>query len=445
MTTPPDVDVHGGPTDPTQLDSWLVWLETRNPHRIELGLGRVHAVWDGLKGQGYEAPKVVTVAGTNGKGSSVALLEAILLAEGYRVGAYTSPHLIDFTERVRIGGVDIHPDGLVAAFTVLHAQPGSETLTYFEWATLAAFIAFSIAVLDVWILEVGLGGRLDAVNILDADLALITGIGLDHQAILGPDRPSIAREKAGILRSGQPAVYTDLSPEPMIPEVAEAVGADLWVSDRDFSLLPGSEGWVLKLPMQPDGQVWPNPALKGRHQIHNAAGVVALMRHPRNPLSVSDASIRLGLETAVNIGRFERWSYQGRLIILDVAHNQESVRALIDNLMTIQDKNDTVRRVAIFSALEDKPIEAMVSIAGSYFDTWYFAPLTGMRAASARRLRDALATVGGAGVVNEMGIVPAYNQALADSAPGVQIVIFGSFLTVSAIRPELIRAGAHLV
>lgn len=433
----------GGPSDRNDLDSWLSWLEARNPNRIELGLDRVRRIWVGLESRGLRVPRVVTVAGTNGKGSSVALLESILLAEGYRVGAYTSPHLVSFTERMRVQGRDIASQDLVAAFECLFTQPDSETLTYFEWATLAAFIAFARADLCVWVLEVGMGGRLDAVNILDADLALITAIGLDHQAVLGSDRVSIAREKAGILRSGRPAVYMDVDPEPSVAEIGRSIGAELWVSGQQFSMAEGAASWSLQL-----GQgecVWPRPHLLGAHQIRNAAGVVALLRHPGNPLSVSDESICLGLARATVIGRFERWTFDRRMIILDVAHNEESLVALLNNINKNSGLNFSGRRFAVFSAFADKPVEAMISRAGSFFDAWYVAELESERTASVARLQRALSTVGPVGVINEKGIVRAYNHALADSTIGDQIVIFGSFLAVSAIRPELTRAGAHLV
>ena len=433
----------GLPTDRNDLNCWLSWLENRDPHRIELGLERVRSIWRSLESLGYQVPFVITVAGTNGKGSSVALLESILRADTYRVGAYTSPHVVSFTERFRVDGLDIHPELLVAAFEVLFDQPGSESLTYFEWATLAAFIAFSAADLDVWILEVGLGGRLDAVNVLDADLALITAIGLDHQAILGNDRATIAREKAGILRAGQPAVYMDAQPEQSIADMGRSLGTDLWISGQQFSIQSEPDSWSLNVA----GAVshWPYPRLLGAHQVRNAAGVVALLRHPGNPLKISTASIRQGLLAVSVIGRFERWAQDERIVILDVAHNEDSLAALIENINKNSILSDGRKRYAVFSALSDKPIEAMVSLGMPLFDAWFLAELDGARAASGERLRTAVATMGGEGVFNEKGIVRAYNQAFARSVIGDQIVIFGSFLTVSRIRPELSRSGAHLV
>lgn len=429
--------------DHQRLEDWLNWLEIRNPHRIELGLDRVRAIWQSLCAQGYRWPRVVTVAGTNGKGSSVALLEGIFRAQGYRVGAYTSPHLVSFTERVRLDGADIQATVLVDAFEVLHRQPGSEALTYFEWATLAAFIAFAHAHLDVWVLEVGLGGRLDAVNVLDADLALITSIGLDHQAILGHNRAAIGIEKAGILRAGQPAVYMDVQPEGSVCSVGQSLGADLWVAGRDFSLQVEQKVWHLHREGQ--STCWPWPSLTGRHQIRNAAGVVALLLHPGNPLDVSRRAIEHGLTQASVMGRFERWSIAGKTVLLDVAHNVESLDALLENIIENSVLSNGSRRLAVFSAFADKPLEAMIERADPYFDTWYMAGLDSPRTADRARLTGALAQAGGQGQFHEKGIVSAYNLALAESAVGDQIVIFGSFLTISCIRPELSRAGAHLV
>lgn len=429
--------------DPQRLEDWLSWLEARNPHRIELGLDRVRAIWQSLCAQGYRSPRVVTVAGTNGKGSSVALLEAIFRAQGYRVGAYTSPHLVSFTERIRLDGVDIQAAVLIEAFEILHRQPGSEALTYFEWATLAAFIAFSRADLEVWVLEVGLGGRLDAVNVLDADMVLITSIGLDHQAILGQDRAAIGIEKAGVMRAGQPAVYMDAQPEHSVLSVGQSLGADLWVSGRAFSLEIGQNMWHLHIGGQ--STRWPWPSLTGSHQIRNAAGVVALLLHPGNPLEVSRRAIEHGLTQATVIGRFERWLIAGKTVLLDVAHNEESLDALLENIHENSVLSYGSRRLAVFSAFADKPIEAMIEQAIPYFDTWYVAALDSPRTADPARLTRALAQAGGQGQFHEKGIVSAYNLALAESAVGDQIVIFGSFLTISCIRPELSRAGAHLV
>lgn len=425
------------PAEQAPLAEWLAWLEARNPAQIDLGLDRVAEVWQTLKQEGkLIVPKVVTVAGTNGKGSSVALLEGIFLAEGYRVGAYTSPHIERFNERIRIMGRDITDHQLVVAMYQLAATDGSEALTYYEWATLAAFIAFCSANLDIWILEVGLGGRLDAVNILDADRALITNIGLDHQAYLGDTRAQIGQEKAGVLRKGQAAVYADTDPVSSVIEHADAIGCPLLVRARDFRVDSAATLWRL----EEGGQTsyWPLPGMFGRTQIDNAAGVVALLQHPESPLRIHVSSIEEGVRSAKNPGRFELWLHERRLVILDVAHNLESVRVLLDNLRALATPS---RRLAVFGALDDKPIEAMTSLCRPEFDDWYPGRLDSVRSASVARLVSALNLP----LISETSITSAYNAAFAHSAVGDQIIAFGSFYTVSTIRHVLSQSGAHLV
>jgi dihydrofolate synthase / folylpolyglutamate synthase len=381
-------------------------------------------------------PRVVTVAGTNGKGSSVAMLEAIFMAEGYRVGAYTSPHIERFNERIRLMGADMADHELVASMFKLASTTGSEELTYYEWATLAAFLAFGSVALDVWILEVGLGGRLDAVNILDADLALITNIGLDHQAYLGNTRSEIGYEKAGILRAGQAAVYADTDPVKAISAFAASIGCPLLIREKDFRIDIDETEWRL----EQNGLVthWPLPGMFGRAQINNAAGVVALLQHPGSPLTVQPSSIEKGIESAKNQGRFEIWAHQGRQVILDVAHNLESVSVLLDNLHAIAAPK---QRLAVFGALDDKPIEAMIEICRPEFDDWYLGRLDSVRSASVLRMSSAFDLPR----ISERSITSAYNAAFARSAIGDQIVAFGSFYTVSAIRHVLSQSGAHLV
>ncbi|MBD3816396.1 MAG: bifunctional folylpolyglutamate synthase/dihydrofolate synthase [Halothiobacillus sp.] len=425
------------PAPKAPLSEWLSWLEARNPARIELGLDRVAEVWRKLKQEGnLVVPNVITVAGTNGKGSSVALLEAILLSEGYRVGAYTSPHIERFNERIRLMGADITDHQLVDAMHQLAATEGSESLTYYEWATLAAFLAFCSANLDIWILEVGLGGRLDAVNILDADLALITNIGLDHQAYLGDTRSQIGYEKAGVLRAGRAAVYADTDPVESVIEHARAIGCPLLVRGTGFMVEADARGW--RLGQGNHTSYWPRPGMFGRAQVDNAAGVVALLQHHESPLGISSYSIEEGLRSAKNPGRFEQWLHEGRLVILDVAHNLESVRVLLDNLHAVATPS---KRFAVFGALDDKPIEAMASLCRPEFDDWYPGRLDSVRSASIARLSSALEQP----LIRETSITSAYNDAFAHSAVGDQIIAFGSFYTVSAIRHVLSQSGAHLV
>jgi len=424
------------------LRDWLERLERINPDRVELGLDRVDAVWQQLRRAGHRVPGVITIAGTNGKGSSGTMLASILQAAGYRVGLYSSPHLVRFTERIRIDGAQIEPTALVAAFEAIDACDGADRLTYFEWATLAAFVAFSRAGLDVWVLEVGLGGRLDAVNILDADLALITNISLDHTAMLGRDRASIAREKAGILRPGQPAVYADPEPVPALIEQADAAGVPLRVQGRDYQWHASQDGgFVLRIGAE--RQYWPAPGLRGRHQLANAAAIVALLRQAdavRLFPQVDERAIEEGLRSARIEGRCESFAVDGRTVILDVAHNPEGVRALRDCLAQLP----PARHLAVFSALADKDVEVMIGQIPDTFSAWHVGRIDSPRAGDPVRIVQAIRAQDQHEVNHETKVTDAYTGALAQSKPGDRIVVFGSFLVVGAIRDLILQEGGRL-
>lgn len=423
------------PTEFAEFSQWLTWLEARNPARIELGLSRVQCVWQELlASHSLSVPLVVTVAGTNGKGSSCALLDAILQAADYRVGRYTSPHLVHFNERILINGLSANDEVLLQGMRAIHSCSGSNRLTYFEWATLLAFLVFAQAQCDVWVLEVGMGGRLDAVNVLSADLALITAIGLDHQAFLGETREAIGQEKAGILRTNQIAVYADPQPVSSILVAAESLGCPLLVRQRDYSVaIEAGRGWQLSL--FGDTQRWPNPALFGAQQIDNAAGVIALLNAGQAKLPVPPEAMRQGLSRVRLPGRFEQQEYAGRRIIWDVAHNEDSARALINNLHDLKVKSAPKGKLrAVFSALSDKPIAAMMTICADAFDAWYLAPLDGPRAASQSQLQQAAVALRTNDIHYESTIASAYNRAFIESTVGDWLVVFGSFHTVGALR-----------
>lgn len=423
------------------LSDWLDRLERINPDRVDLGLDRVAHVWRQLQALGHQAPWVITVAGTNGKGSSVAMLTTILQQAGLRVGMYSSPHLVRFTERIRIDGVEMAPQPLVHAFEEVERCEGSERLTYFEWATLAAWVAFSAANLDVWVLEVGLGGRLDAVNILDADLALITNIGLDHVAMLGNDRAAIAREKAGILRPGHPAVYGDADPVASMVAWAESQGVPLSVQGRDYRWMASEQGGF-ELELDGHRQHWPAPGMPGRHQLANAAAVVALLlqarRVPDFP-SVDDAAIANGLMATRLAGRCERHDVAGREVVLDVAHNLDGVRSLHDCLA----KMLPARQLAVFSALADKDVDEMLRSVSTDFSQWHVGRIDSARAGDPARIVECLERMGPVEVHHETSVTDAYNGALAQSKPGDRIVVFGSFLVVGAVRELILQEGSR--
>lgn len=424
---------------PATLDEWLDWLLERDPDRIEPGVTRTRRLADDLLG-GKPETTVIAVAGTNGKGSSVAMASSICQAAGYRVGSYTSPHLNDVRERFSVDGQHVAADRLLAAFECINAHPDSAALTYFEWLTLAAFLVFAEEELDVWVLEVGLGGRLDAVNALDADLALVTNIGLDHQSWLGDSREAIAREKAGILRRGHPAVYVDPDPVAALLEQAEKDGVDLLSLGSDFHI-----GFFADDCQQPRFTIhgpcgersFALPSLFGRHQALNAAGVVALLQHPRSPLVIPDAAVSQGLFMAGVPGRLEWFSREGRAICLDVAHNAEAARALADALESRGEKT-VVRRLAVFSALADKPIPEILRPLVDLIDEWWITELPEPRAAGMIDLERALVDAGAGSVHCESDLPGAYNGALAASGHGDEIVIFGSFHVVGPLRARLV-------
>lgn len=414
------------------LDEWLSWQETLHPSEIELGLERVAAVLRRLQ-LSQPAFTIVTVAGTNGKGSSVAMLEAILRAAGYRVGAYTSPHLLRYNERIRIDGEAVTDAALCAAFERIDAargirsQEGSQevSLTYFEFGTLAAMDILQRSGVDIVVLEVGLGGRLDAVNVLDADVALITAIDVDHQAWLGADRETIAGEKAGILRPGRPAVCSDPAPPASLLAAAESLGTPLALLGRDFSAQREGDHWrwqsgdtlLSDLPL---------PALPGTFQLHNAAGVLAVLSALATDFPVPATAIAQGLQTVNLAGRFQLLPGHP-LQILDVAHNAQSARALAENLTH---RPCAGRTRLVLAMLDDKDIEAVIACLRPCVDDWYLASLAVPRAAPVARLQQALA---GQPVAVFDTVPAAHAAALAASSATDRVVVAGSFYTVAAV------------
>jgi dihydrofolate synthase/folylpolyglutamate synthase len=409
------------------LDAWLAWQERLNPRAIDLGLERVREVL-GRLALGPVARRIVTVAGTNGKGSTVAVMEAVLQCSGYRVGTYTSPHLLRYNERVRINGTEASDEALCAAFETVEWAREATALTYFEFGTLAALTLLEQAGLDVAILEVGLGGRLDAVNCVDSDVAVVTAIGIDHTDWLGPDRDSIAREKAGILRAGRPAVCSDRQPPQALVSRAEELGARLHVLGRDF--------WHEDRP--PSGWAWrgpgchfddlPPPTLAGTFQRDNAAGALMALVLIQSNVPWSTESLRQGLRTAIVPGRFQ--VLPGPVPrILDVAHNPQAAQALAD---TLRARPCAGRTFAVFSMLRDKDLEGVVRAMSGAVDAWYLAPLLAARAAPTERLAAAVARAAVPFRVFE-SVLDAHGGALADARPGDRVVVFGSFYVVAEV------------
>ncbi len=415
------------------LADWLAHCERLHPIAIDMTLERVKTVADRM-GLRFACP-VITVAGTNGKGSTCAMLEAILLEAGYRTGVYTSPHLVDFEERCRVRGDIVNATDLVAAFARVEsarALNGHEiTLTYFEFTTLAIMQLLVDAKLDVVVLEVGLGGRLDAVNIFDADCAVITSIDLDHMAFLGNTREAIGFEKAGIMRAGKPVVVSDPQPPQSVLDHAAKIGADLWRFGADFNFSGDKQqwGWAGR-GRRYSGLAY--PALRGANQLVNASGVLAALAALRDVLPITAQSVRVGLSMVELPGRFQIVPGQPTLV-LDVAHNPHSVAALAENLDAMGFYPCTH---AVFGAMADKDVAPMLARVGPLIDKWYFTDLPTERAATGEVLRGKWAanntrqdTTANAYTSPELAL----NAAVAAADPADRIVVFGSFYTVGGI------------
>lgn len=421
------------PDLPDSLDGWLALLEQRHGQRIELGLERVAAVRDRMVANTDAI--VITVGGTNGKGSCCAMLESILLAAGYRVGCYTSPHLLRYNERVKVDGREVDDDVLVRAFTAVEAARGDTALTYFEHGTLAAWQVFAEAGLDVAILEVGLGGRLDAVNVLEPDCALVTSIAMDHMDYLGDTREAIGFEKAGIFRAGRPAVCGDPQPPATLVEHAAEIGAPLWISGRDFGFGGDRQQWGYWRYAEPPAQGalvkrggMAYPALRGANQLLNAAAVMTVLETLRDRLPVSMQHVRQGLMLVDVPGRFQVLA--GRpSIVLDVAHNPQAAGVLADNLGNMGFYPETW---AVLGMLADKDVEGVVALMAGRVDHWRLASLPGARGLSAEALAERVRAAGAKGdIVCHASPAEALAAAREEVSDDDRIVVFGSFLTVA--------------
>ena len=410
------------------IDQWLAWQEQLHPNPIDLGLHRVKCMLD-ILGMSKPTYRILTVGGTNGKGSCVALAESMLLAAGYKVGAYTSPHLLRYNERVRVGGVDASDAEFCASFDRLDTARGEMSLTYFEFGTLAALDIFTQRKIEVAVLEVGLGGRLDAVNALDADAALVASVGLDHQDWLGPDRESIGFEKAGIFRGGRPALCGDREPPTSLLNHASDIGADLYVLGRDFDWHPEGEGWTWQ---GPGGALHglPKPSLPGRIQFDNAATVLAAIQSLRTALPLDEHALHAGLTRAQVPARFQRITGDVDCIF-DVAHNPDAARVLAANLADLPSRG---RTLGVFAMFKDKAVEEVASVLAPHIDAWHLGMTDGPRGQSAAALADRVHKVLPEVRVMEHATVPdAYRAARRESRPGDRIVIFGSFQTVGSV------------
>ncbi|MEO6076800.1 MAG: bifunctional tetrahydrofolate synthase/dihydrofolate synthase [Dokdonella sp.] len=406
------------------LDEWLDYQQRVHPREIELGLDRIRAVWERL-GSPAPAPTVISVGGTNGKGSTVAFLEAMTRAAGLRVGAFTSPHLLAYNERIRIDGVDSDDASLIDAFERIELARGEIALTYFEFNLLAAVCLFADANLDLAILEVGLGGRLDAVNLIDAEAAIVTTIDLDHQDWLGNDRDSIGREKAGIFRDGRPAVIGESDPPDGLLAQAERTGARMIRRDAGYSVERHGDHWIwrndsieLELPL---------PALSASAQIDNAASAIAALHALRGRLGWNPRALATGVAGARLPGRLQRSvSETGIQLLIDVAHNPQAARQLAQYLF---EHPTGGRSIAVFGALADKDVSAIVAVLDGAFDHWCLGGLDGTntRGLDVMALRERVAPLLSSDMTTHVDIAAALDAAQASARHGDLIVAFGSF------------------
>ncbi|MFO6297159.1 bifunctional tetrahydrofolate synthase/dihydrofolate synthase [Rahnella selenatireducens] len=414
------------PQATSPLATWLYYLENLHSQAIELGLDRVNAVATKLDLL-TPAPRVFTVAGTNGKGTTCATLEAILMAAGYRVGVYSSPHLVRYTERVRIQGEELPESAHCASFALLEAGRGDISLTYFEFGTLSALQLFKQAKLDIVILEVGLGGRLDATNIVDADVSVVTSIALDHTDWLGSDRESIGREKAGIFRSGTPAVVGEPDMPQSIADVAKEKHADLYRRGESWNFAANAGNWRWTALQDGeevtilDGLPLPNVPLP------NAATALAALHY--STLDIPEEALRNGLQHAALPGRFQTVSESPRLI-LDVAHNPHAAAYLAGRLAEQPRNGGKVR--AVVGMLKDKDIAGTLACLSPQVDEWYCAPLEGPRGASVEELASHLPQAHRFDDVES-----AWRQAMQEAAPQDIVIVCGSFHTVAHVMDAI--------
>jgi len=419
---------------PDTLPAWLAYVERLHHRPVDLALDRVHAVAQRL-GLALPGTKIV-VGGTNGKGSTCAMLDAILRSAGYRVGRYGSPHLLRFNERALIDGQAASDAALMAQFEAVERARAATTLTYFEFTTLAVLGWFARERIDVAVLEIGLGGRLDAVNIIDADCAVVTTIDLDHTELLGPTREHIGLEKAHIFRPGRPAICVDPDPPQSLIEHARRIGAQLWRIGREFSVEALADPQAPRqwnyLGMHADRLALPWPALRGMHQLRNAGGALAAIEALASRLPVDQQAVRRGLSSVQLPGRFQ--VVPGRpLFVLDVAHNPHAAQALAQALASHRVLGKLPGRTyAVFGMLRDKDVRAVVQALSQEVDRWFLVPTAGERGQEAGALeKTGFADIEPQCRARHESVAAALTSATAQAQPDDRIVVFGSFVIVA--------------
>lgn len=383
------------------LDDWLNWQETLMEETIVLGLDRVQVVYDRLFPDGVPY-RVITIAGTNGKGSTVSFIDSIYRQSKFKIGRSTSPHLLKYNERYAIDGVDVSDEVIIKAFEQIETQRHDITLTYFEFSTLAALIIFAEANIDLAILEVGLGGRLDSVNVVDSDVSVITNVAIDHTDYLGDTREKIGREKAGVMRTSRPCICGDQDPPQSLLAYAKEIETPVTFV---------SEGYK--------GEI----GLEGAHQRINAAVAVETVKKLLDQFPVSEEMISEGVRKASIKARFEKRYIADKTVILDVAHNPAAVKTLVETL-----SDSPMETVAIFSALIDKDIIDMVKLASESIRHWYLVPLSSDRAITSTELKKKFSDPDSTTVCSDMNSAIEMCLALRDVE---RVVIFGSFYTIA--------------
>lgn len=411
------------------LNDWLTWQESLHPQPIDLGLERVRHVFEKLlPSYNSQKPLTITVAGTNGKGSTVAYLQEFYFASGHKVGAYTSPHILRYNERIKINGKAVPDEKICAAFEQINKARGDISLSYFEFSTLAALLIFLQEKVAVQILEVGLGGRLDAVNIVDTDLAIVTSIDIDHAEYLGNTREAIGREKAGVFRPCKPAIVSDLRPPKSLIDYAYQQNALLLRLGETFFYEKHGESWTWQGLSQTISDL-PNPALKGNHQFRNASAAIFATQCLAEQLSVSETSIKMGLKNVKLAGRFQL--IEGETpVLLDVGHNPQAVQTLVDYL----EENFANRRIlAIFAMMKDKDIASVLELMKPVISEWFFSPLPqNQRAITADGVQTFFEQAGiTAAKINFENFTQAFAAAKNQAKNDDLILVFGSFFLVS--------------
>jgi dihydrofolate synthase/folylpolyglutamate synthase len=414
----------------THLADWLAWQQTLHHSTIELGLDRVRAVLQRLAWHQPDYP-VFIVGGTNGKGSCVAMLDSLLSAGGYRVGTFTSPHLIDYNERIRIAGQNVDDADLVDAFARIDAARGEISLTFFEFNTLAALLIFEAAHLDAMVLEVGMGGELDAVNVVDADVAIISSVALDHCEWLGSDLETIGRVKAGIFRRDRPALFGSRFRPQSIDDTAGKCGARLLCLGRDFDAHARNSTWdwqgvTLSL------RELPRPSLSGGVQFENAATVLTALECLQARLPLTRDAIEVGLRNVQLAGRFQIISTSRPRIewVLDVAHNPAAANTLADNLAQHASLIEPHRTLAVCGMLGDKDIAGVIAAVQPHIDSWIVAGVEGPRALSPQGLARVVLLTGAEVAHVAVDVAVACEHARLLASDGDRVVVFGSFHTV---------------